>query len=70
MAGCTVHFVDGGTDTGPVILQRTVPVLDNDTPEILHERIQEQEHLAYPQALQWLAEGRLRIAGRRVLGGE
>jgi phosphoribosylglycinamide formyltransferase 1 len=55
VAGCTVHFVDAGTDTGPILIQRTVPVLDNDTPETLHARIQEQEHIAYPAALQHLA---------------
>ncbi|MCX6998652.1 MAG: phosphoribosylglycinamide formyltransferase [Kiritimatiellaeota bacterium] len=67
VTGCTVHFVDAGTDTGPIILQRTVPVLDDDTPAALHARIQEQEHAAYPQALQWIAAGQVRIAGRRVL---
>jgi len=66
VTGCTVHFVDGGMDTGPVILQKTVPVLDGDTPATLHARIQEQEHIAYPEALQLLADGRLRIEGRRV----
>ena len=66
VAGCTVHFVDEGTDTGPIITQRTVPVMDADTPETLHARIQEQEHTAYPQALQWIAEGRVTVAGRRV----
>lgn len=65
--GCTVHFVDGGMDTGPIILQRAVPILDDDTAESLHARIQEQEHAAYPQALQWLADGRLQVQGRRVL---
>jgi phosphoribosylglycinamide formyltransferase 1 len=50
-AGCTVHYVDEGMDTGPVILQRSVPVLSGDTPESLHARIQEQEHIAYPEAL-------------------
>jgi len=66
VAGCTVHFVDEGMDTGPIILQRAVPVLDGDTPETLHARIQVEEHIAYPLALQYLAEGRLRIEGRRV----
>ncbi|MCX7818819.1 MAG: phosphoribosylglycinamide formyltransferase [Kiritimatiellae bacterium] len=66
VTGCTVHFVDEGMDTGPIILQRTVPVFDDDTPETLHARIQEQEHLAYPEALELLAQGRLRIEGRRV----
>lgn len=68
ISGCTVHFVDAGMDTGPIILQRTVPVLDGDTPDTLHARIQEQEHLAYPEALRLLASGRIRISGRRVYG--
>jgi phosphoribosylglycinamide formyltransferase-1 len=67
IAGCTVHFVDAGIDSGPIINQKAVPVLDDDTPETLHARIQEQEHIAYPEALQWLAEDRIEIAGRRVL---
>ncbi len=66
VAGCTVHFVDAGTDTGPIIVQKTVPVEEGDTPETLHARIQVQEHIAYPEALRWLAAGRLRIEGRRV----
>ena len=66
VAGCTVHFVDEGTDSGPIILQKVVPVLDADTPETLHARIQEQEHTAFPEALQWLAEQRVRVEGRRV----
>jgi len=67
VAGCTVHFVDEGTDTGPIIVQRTVPVLTGDTPDTLHARIQVQEHLAYPEALRLLSEGRLRLSnGRRV----
>lgn len=60
-SGCTVHFVDEGMDTGPIILQRRVPVLPDDTPDALHARIQEQEHLAYPEALRLLAEGRLAV---------
>lgn len=67
VTGCTVHFVDAGMDTGPIILQKTVPVRDDDSPETLHARIQEQEHLAYPEALRRLAGGRLRVDGRRVV---
>lgn len=67
--GCTVHFVDEGTDTGPIIVQRVVPVLDADTAGTLHARIQEQEHEAYPEALQALSKGLLRLEGRRVLRG-
>lgn len=66
-AGCTVHFVDAGIDTGPIITQRAVEVLDNDTAESLHARIQEQEHIAYPQALRWIEENLLQVDGRRVL---
>jgi phosphoribosylglycinamide formyltransferase 1 len=66
VAGCTVHFVDEGTDTGPIILQKCVPVLEDDTPESLHARIQVQEHIAYPEALRLLSEGRLSVEGRRV----
>ena len=67
VTGCTVHFVDSGMDTGPIIIQRSVPVLDDDTPEALHARIQEQEHTAYPEAIRLLAADRLRFQGRRVL---
>jgi phosphoribosylglycinamide formyltransferase-1 len=66
VTGCTVHFVDAGMDSGPIILQKAVPVLAGDTPASLHARIQVQEHIAYPQALQWFAEGRLHVAGRHV----
>ena len=66
VSGCTVHFVDAGMDTGPIILQKSVPVFDTDTPQILHARIQEQEHSAYPEALQLLSQGRLKIEGRVV----
>jgi phosphoribosylglycinamide formyltransferase-1 len=65
-AGCTVHFVDEGTDTGPVIVQAIVPVLPDDTEERLAARILEQEHRIYPQAIHWFAEGRLSVEGRRV----
>lgn len=66
VAGCTVHFVDDGIDSGPIIVQRAVPVLDDDTPETLHARIQVEEHKAYPEALRLLAAGRLVVEGRRV----
>lgn len=65
-AGCTVHFVDEGTDTGPVIVQAVVPVLPEDSEEALARRILAQEHVIYPQAIQWFAEGRLSVDGRRV----
>jgi phosphoribosylglycinamide formyltransferase-1 len=64
--GCTVHFVDNGTDTGPIIIQAVVPVLDDDTEATLSARILEQEHQIYPRAIQLFAEGRLRVEGRRV----
>ena len=64
--GCTVHFVDEGTDTGPVIAQAVVPVEPGDTEETLALRILAQEHRLYPQAIQWFAEGRLSVQGRRV----
>ena len=67
VTGCTVHFVDEGMDTGPIILQKEVPVLAGDTPESLHARIQVQEHIAYPEALRLISEGRLKIEGRRVV---
>jgi len=66
-SGCTVHFVDDGVDTGQIIIQAVVPILDNDTEESLSARILEQEHKIYPQAIQLIAEDRLRITGRRVL---
>jgi phosphoribosylglycinamide formyltransferase-1 len=66
-AGCTVHFLDLGMDTGPIILQAVVPVLQSDTPQALHERIQLEEHRIYPEAIKLFAEGRLKIEGRRVI---
>ena len=66
-SGCTVHFVDEGMDTGPIIIQAVVPVLDNDTEDSLSERILKQEHKIYSRAVQLLAEGKLKVEGRRVL---
>ncbi len=66
-SGCTVHFVDGGMDTGPIIIQAVVPVLDSDTEESLSARILKQEHRIYSKAIQLYAEGRLKVDGRRVL---
>jgi phosphoribosylglycinamide formyltransferase-1 len=65
-SGCTVHFVDEGIDTGPIVRQAVVPVLDDDTVESLSKRILEQEHRIYPEALQLLVEGRIEVEGRRV----
>ena len=66
VAGCTVHFVDEGTDTGPIILQKVVPVMDDDTEETLAERILVEEHKALPEAIRLWSEGRLYIKGRKV----
>jgi len=65
-SGCTVHFVDEGLDTGPIIIQAALPLLDTDTAESLSRRILEEEHRIYPQAVQLFAEGRIRVEGRRV----
>jgi phosphoribosylglycinamide formyltransferase-1 len=66
VAGCTVHFVDEGVDTGPIILQAAVPVAEDDTEETLAARILVEEHRLYPEAVRLLAEGRLEVDGRRV----
>jgi phosphoribosylglycinamide formyltransferase 1 len=65
--GCTVHFVDAGVDSGPIIGQQTVPVLDEDTAETLHHRIQAAEHVLYPQCVAAIARGEVAVRGRRVL---
>jgi phosphoribosylglycinamide formyltransferase-1 len=65
-AGCTVHFVDGGVDTGPIIIQAVVAVREGDTVEKLSARILAEEHRIYPQAVRWFAQGRLQVEGRRV----
>lgn len=65
-SGCTVHFVDEGTDTGPIIIQSVVPVLDDDDAASLSARILKQEHKIYSRAIQLFAQGRLEITGRRV----
>ncbi len=67
LAGCTVHFVDEGTDTGPIIAQAAVPVLEGDDERSLAARILVEEHRLYPAAVGWLAAGRLSLSGRRVL---
>jgi phosphoribosylglycinamide formyltransferase-1 len=66
-SGATVHFVDEGVDTGPIIIQAAVPIREGDTEETLSARILEQEHLIYPEAVRLFSEGRLRLDGRRVL---
>ena len=65
-SGCTVHFVDEGVDTGPVIIQSVVPVLDDDTEESLAARILKEEHKIYPRAIQLFADGKIEIKGRKV----
>lgn len=65
-SGCTVHFVDGGVDTGPIIIQGVVPVNDDDTEETLAARILKEEHRIYPRAIQLFAEGKIEIEGRKV----
>ena len=67
ISGCTVHFVDEGMDTGPVIIQAAVPVLPGDTPETLSERALKEEHRIYPLAIRWFLENRLSVAAGRVL---
>lgn len=66
VTGCTVHFVDAGVDSGPIIGQETVPVLDDDTPDTLHQRIHQAEHRLYPRCVAALAAGRISVQGRRV----
>ncbi|MCK4535773.1 MAG: phosphoribosylglycinamide formyltransferase [Desulfuromonadales bacterium] len=65
-SGCTVHFLDSGVDTGPIIIQAVVPVLPDDTVDSLSARILEQEHCIYPRAIQLLAKGRVHVNGRLV----
>jgi phosphoribosylglycinamide formyltransferase-1 len=65
-AGCTVHFVDEGTDTGPIVAQAIVPILPDDTEAALAARILVEEHRLYPQAIQWFSQGRLSLHGRHV----
>lgn len=66
VSGCTVHFVDESLDGGPIILQRTVPVLDDDDEDALAERILEQEHIAFPEGIRLFCEDKLEIVGRKV----
>jgi phosphoribosylglycinamide formyltransferase-1 len=67
VSGCTVHFADNQYDHGPIVLQRTVPVLDDDTAETLAHRVFEQECEAYPEAIRLFAQNRLHVVGRRVV---
>ena len=67
ISGATVHFVDKGVDTGPIIVQVAVPVLPDDTPETLASRVLQFEHRIYPQAVKWFVDGRIEIKGRNVV---
>jgi phosphoribosylglycinamide formyltransferase-1 len=67
VTGCTVHFVDQGIDSGPILAQETVPVLAGDTPATLHERIQQAERRLYPQVVRALAEGKIAVKGRQAI---
>ena len=67
VTGCTVHFVDAGVDSGPIIGQQAVPVLDEDTPASLHARIQEAERVLYPACIAAIARGEISVQGRRVI---
>jgi len=70
VTGCTVHFVDAGVDSGPIIGQQTVPVLDSDSPETLHQRIHQAEHQLYPRCVAALAKGEIAVRGRRVINAQ
>jgi len=67
VTGCTVHFVDAGVDSGPIIAQQAVPILDDDSPDSLHRRIQLVEHELYPSVIGTLARGEVSLKGRRVM---
>lgn len=67
ISGCTVHFVTPEVDGGPIVAQAAVPVYDDDTVDTLSARILEQEHWLLPQAVRWVAEGRVRVEGRRAI---
>lgn len=69
VSGCTIHFVDNQYDHGPIVLQKVVPVLDDDTPDTLAARVFQAECEAYPEALRLLGSGQVRVEGRRVVGG-
>ena len=66
VSSCTVHFVDEGTDSGPIIMQAAVPVLDDDTEETLGARVLKEEHRIYPECIRLYCEGKLKVEGRKV----
>jgi phosphoribosylglycinamide formyltransferase-1 len=65
-SGCTVHFVDEGVDTGPILVQKTVKIKNDDTEETLSKRILAKEHKAYPEAVRLIAEKKISVVGRKV----
>jgi phosphoribosylglycinamide formyltransferase-1 len=67
VSGCTVHFVEVGTDTGPIIMQKAVPVYHDDTAETLQKRVLEQEHVALPESVKLISEGKVKVEGRKVI---
>ena len=68
VSGCSVHFVDAGTDSGPIIIQRVVEVFGEDTAIELQKRVLEQEHIALTEAIKHISEGKIKIVGRKVVG--
>ena len=68
VSGCTVHFVDEGTDSGPIIIQKVVEVFSEDTAKDLQLRVLDEEHKALPEAIKYISEGRIKIDGRKVIG--
>ncbi len=66
VSGCTVHFVDEGMDSGPIIMQKAVPVLDDDTEDTLAARVLEQEHIIYPKVIELFISGKIHVDGRHV----
>ena len=67
ISGCTVHFVDGGTDSGPIIMQKAVPVYHDDTADTLQMRVLEQEHIVLPESIKMISEGKVKVEGRKVI---
>ncbi|MDW8799774.1 phosphoribosylglycinamide formyltransferase [Clostridium sp. A1-XYC3] len=67
LSGCTVHFIDEGTDTGPIIVQKTVPVYADDTAENLQKRVLDEEHRALPEAIKLISQEKVKVKGRKVI---
>ena len=68
VSGCSVHFVDAGTDSGPIIIQKVVEVYSEDTPIELQKRVLKQEHIALSQAIKYISEDKIKIVGRKIIG--